>query len=163
LQGHVFPPEETGEKTFPVFIRNNWQPGRFHREMCVLGRGIRAVRRLQGLMSGLGLLLATAGSALAQDAMACEGGWVRVAGQCALPQDLTIGDEVEVSIGSAVSHRGVIVGITVCEGQRGYHTSARQTGCGWRYAITAYARRRTATTAVDDAAAGTALRNDDLQ
>jgi hypothetical protein len=103
-------------------------------------------------MSVLGLLFAIAGSALAQDAMACEGGWVRVAGQCALPQDLTIGDEIEVSIGSAVSHRGVIVGIAVCEGQRGYHTSARQAGCGWRHAITAYARRNTATLAADDAA-----------
>ncbi len=131
----------------------------------MFGGGFRAMKRLHWLLCGIGLLLATSGRAEAQDTARCGGGgWVRVGGECALPQDLSIGDEVEVSIGSAVNQRGVIVGFAVCEGQRGYRTSPLQTGCGWRNAITAYARRSTATMAADDSAAAKAvLRRDDFQ
>lgn len=98
---------------------------------------------LNALFAGFCLVLAFLiidGGVAKQAGAACGGGWVSVGGGCELPDDLSIGDQVEVSIGSAVSQRGAIVGYMACEGRRTYYTSPRQSGCGWRSAITAYAR-----------------------
>ncbi len=107
---------------------------------------------LNALVAGFGFVLALSGAlggVAAQAAGGCGGGWVRVGGGCALPEDLTVGDQVEVSIGSAVSQRGPIVGFADCGGQRTYYTSPQQSGCGWRDAITAYVRAAPSTTMQD--------------
>lgn len=95
------------------------------------------------LLAGFGLSLGVTGVVGHTDAQAlpvCGGGWVRVGNACVLPEDLSIGDRVQISIGSAVNGREVIVGFAECEGHRTYYTSSQQSGCGWRNAITAYAR-----------------------
>lgn len=93
-------------------------------------------------LAGVGLLVGvtTAGIGGAQAQSRCAAGWVLIDGVCRLPDDLTIGDQVELSIGSAVSRRSMILGFAECNGQRTYYTSAQQSGCGWRNAITAYRR-----------------------
>jgi hypothetical protein len=78
-------------------------------------------------------------------AVECAGpGWVRVSPDCPVPNDLGVGDTIEVTVGSAVFSRGKIVALARCNGEVRYLTSANQSGCGWRKTITAY--RRTAST-----------------
>jgi hypothetical protein len=95
------------------------------------------------ILVSIGLLMASSahfgsGAALAQDA--CDEGWVRVGAQCALPDDLVVGDEIQVTIGSAVNLRSTVVGFVECGGHRTYYTFTGQTDCGWRDAVTAYSR-----------------------
>lgn len=66
------------------------------------------------------------------------GGWVRVGGECELPEDLSFGDEFGVSIGSLISQRGLIVGFADCNGRSAYGTSLQKSGCGWLGSITAH-------------------------
>ena len=100
-------------------------------------------------------VLGNGGVADAQVSKPGQGNWVRVGNGSMVPQDLSIGDQVELSIGSVVEGRGAIVGSADCGGQRTYYTSSRQTGCGWSNSITAYARSSTETGA--QATATTAL------
>lgn len=98
-------------------------------------------------LAGLGLFLGASGAGLSEATAGpvCGGSWVRVGNGCVLPQDLSIGDRVLLSIGSAVNREGIVLGYADCDGQRGYYTSANQSGCGFRNAIAAYHRNNTGT------------------
>lgn len=100
------------------------------------------MKTLRLLVAGLGVFAVaggTAGVAVAQESPV-QGEWVQVINPTNVPHDLAVGDQVEVTVGSAVSRRDVIVGIADCGAFRGYFTSRNQNGCGWHGAITAYAR-----------------------
>lgn len=94
------------------------------------------------ILAGVGLVIGSATMPIdsVQAQSRCASGWVLVGGECRLPDDLVIGDQIEITIGSAVSRRGQVFGYAQCDGQRTYYTSASQQGCGWRNAITAYRR-----------------------
>lgn len=71
---------------------------------------------------------------------ACSGGWITVSAECPLPADLVPGDEIQITVGSALHTRQQVVGASACNGETSYLTSDDQSGCGWRRSITAYHR-----------------------
>jgi hypothetical protein len=75
------------------------------------------------------------------EAASCQGpGWVRVSPECPVPGDLTVGDSIEITVGSAVFAHQKIVKVANCRGEKRYFTSASQTGCGFHKTFTAYRR-----------------------
>ena len=109
------------------------------------------MKTMRFLVAGFGVFAAVAGlggASRAQDSSFGGGEWVQVLNPSGVPHDLSLGDRVEVSIGSAVSRRDVIVGIADCGTFRGYFTSRNQNGCGWHNAITAYSRSGTTSEAM---------------
>jgi hypothetical protein len=105
--------------------------------------GLTAVAMLWGI--------AVHQSALAQTA--CSGDWITVSDACPLPADLVPGDEIQITVGSALHTRQQVVAASACDGESAYLTSDTQAGCGWRRAITAY--RRAGGTIIDTGITGT--------
>ena len=106
------------------------------------------MRTVVKFVAGLGVFLAVGGlgSPVQADSRATNGGgWVQVSSGSAVPQNLSVGDQIQLSVGSGNGGGGTVVGFADCGGQRTYYTSTRQSGCGWRNAIIAYARTTPAT------------------
>jgi hypothetical protein len=93
------------------------------------------------------LLLSSPGGAFATSECR-EQGWVKVSPHCPLPDDLKIGDQIEIVVGSAISARRAIVARGRCNGEAHYLTSTNTADCGWRRTITAYQRTDTAANAM---------------
>jgi hypothetical protein len=67
-------------------------------------------------------------------------GWIKVGPESPLPDDLKQGDEIEISVGSAVSAQRPIAAVGTSNGKPRYFTSTLESGSGWHNAITAYRR-----------------------
>jgi hypothetical protein len=79
-------------------------------------------------------------------AAGCSGpGWVKVSPDCPLPNNLGVGDGIEITVGSAVFAHGTVVAVGSCYGETRYFTSDDKSDCGFRRTVTAY-RRTTNTT-----------------
>jgi hypothetical protein len=74
-----------------------------------------------------------------------EDDWTKVPPGGSVPDDLDVGDDIEVTVGSAIHNRGTIVSVQAFGSEVRYFT-APVTQKGWRKAITAYRRadKRTA-------------------
>jgi hypothetical protein len=79
----------------------------------------------------------------------CSGnGWVKVSPDCPLPDNLRVGDQIEITVGSTVFARRQIIATGKCHGEVRYFTSVPADDCGWRQTVTSYKRSQNAANAL---------------